>query len=185
VGRLAGTTWASGPHNLGLLWDTKVVPDPEVFYCPSGKKYEGGYTHRYYAEVAPWPFGVDLSKAPSNPDVVRAGCSYIPQSRTKESNARGVATIPKLNFQKVGTQTYHVVKQAQLDVTKSMCTDLIHSIGPASAPHFQKGVPGVNALFGDGHVVYQDGRRNPEPFEIWQSGLTAQKVREIIVLFEP
>jgi prepilin-type N-terminal cleavage/methylation domain-containing protein len=181
VGRLGGTTWASGPHNLGPLWETKVVPDAQVFYCPSGKKYESGYTYEYYSEVASWPFGTDLSKNPSNPGYVRAGYMYIPQSRRMEVDARGNPIMPALNMQ----NGYHVMKLTQQDVTKSMVTDLIHSIGPSAAPHFQKGVGGVNPLFGDGHIIYQNERQNPRPFEIWKSGLTADKVREIVSLFKP
>lgn len=184
VGRGLNSTWSSGPHNLGPLWSTKVVPDPQIFYCPSGKKYEGGYTYRYYAEVGPWPFGLNLNAnpPPSNPDVIRAGYSYIPQSRKKELDARGNPSIPALNMQ----NGYHVMKLEQLDANKSMVTDLIHSLGPSAAPHFESGAGALNVMFGDGHVVLQTERRNPAPFKLWKSGLTsAKRVREIVDLFQP
>jgi len=182
VGRGLNGVWASGPHNLGPLWSTKLVPDAEVFYCASGKKYEGGFTYRYYSVVNPWPWGVDLSANPGNPDVIRAGYMYLPQSRRKEIDARGNTGIAALNMD----SGHHVLKSTQLDVKKSMVTDLIHSTGPEAAPHFQKGVGGLNVMFGDGHVLFQDERRNPEAFQLWKSGLTsAKKVREIVDKFEP
>lgn len=182
----AGTTeFYTGPHNLGSLWSTKAIPDGKVFYCPSGRRYGGGYTYDHYNEVAPWPFGVDRSKNPHNPDFVRAGYSYIPQMREKEL-VRGRPAYAKLNF--VGQ--YHVVKQSQLDITKSMTTDLIHSLGPEAAPHRDKNIAGVNALFGDGHVVFQNARAVPKAFEIWQesqvnNSFTPRTVRRIVNLFEP
>jgi prepilin-type N-terminal cleavage/methylation domain-containing protein/prepilin-type processing-associated H-X9-DG protein len=183
VGRYVGTTFNSGPHNLGLLWSTKALPDPQVIYCPSGKKYQGGRTYSYYAEVGPWPFGLNLNAnpPPSNPDVIRAGYSYIPQLRKKATDARGNPIMTSLNMK----NGYHVVKMDQLDITKTMVTDLIHSLGPASAPHFDGGLGGLNVLFGDGHVVFQNERRNRQAFEIWRKGLTAESVRQIVHLFQP
>ena len=182
VGRGLNGSWSGGPHNLGSLWATKVVPNAEVFYCPSGKKYESGYTYRYYSAVKPWPWGVDTSANPGNPDVIRAGYMYLPQSRTKESDARGNPGIAALNMQ----NGHHLLKQAQLDVKKTMVTDLIHSIGPEAAPHFIKGNGGLNTMFGDGHVIFQTESANPEAFKLWKSGLSsAKKVREIVDTFNP
>jgi prepilin-type N-terminal cleavage/methylation domain-containing protein/prepilin-type processing-associated H-X9-DG protein len=184
VGRGLNGVWSSGPHNLGPLWSTKVVPDPQVFYCPSGKKYEGGFTYRYYSEVKPWPWGVNLSATPppGNPDVIRAGYMYLPQSRTKEIDARGNPGIAALNME----NGHHVLKSTQLEVKKSMVTDLIHNTGPEAAPHFDKNVGGLNVMFGDGHVRFLNERQNREAFQLWKSGLTsAKKVREIVDKFEP
>src|SRR5437764_6376162 len=49
------STITRGPYNLGLLWTTKAIPNPKVFYCPSLER-TGNRGYSYYA--APpnvWP----------------------------------------------------------------------------------------------------------------------------------
>jgi len=157
--------FTDGPHNLGLLWSTQVIPGGQVFYCASGKRYGGGWTYDYYdTDEAPWPFG-----AAATDDNVRGGYSFFPQSQTLESAGRGLE-LPAI--QDSGQNSYLIpLKQTQMDPTKSMATDLVHNLNsPEAAPHRDRGIAGINALFGDGHVVFQNARRLPQAFDprLWE-----------------
>src|SRR5882724_2862840 len=44
-----------GPYNLGLLWATKIIAGPKVFYCPSLER-NGDWAYAYYsAPPNSWP----------------------------------------------------------------------------------------------------------------------------------
>ena len=155
----SGNVTGDGFHNLGLLWSTKAVPEGQVFYCPSGKKYGGGWTYEYYSQKAGWPFGADPYD-----DKVRGGYSYFPQSRELEDVGRGLK-LPKI-IETGKDSLLKPLKQTQVDPGKSMATDLVHNLdSPAAAPHRDKGISGINALFGDGHVIFQNAKRNPDAFD--------------------
>ena len=68
-----------GPYDLGLLWATKDVPNPKVFYCPSNKKgASDSYTYEHFvSDTEPWPFG-----AAATDDNVRSGIAISPNPRT-------------------------------------------------------------------------------------------------------
>ena len=64
------------------------------------------------------------------------------------------------------TGTYEVtgpVKLTLLNPSKSITTDLAQSLD--LAPHKDKGIAGLNALFTDGHVKWQSARGNPQAFD--------------------
>ena len=159
-----------GPHNLGLLWSTKAIPDPQVLYCASGKRQGGVYTYDYYLYGGAWP-----NPPPVQPDgataedKVRGGYSYFPQSKSVELVGRGLQ-LPEIK--ETGKNSYlATLKQTQVDPTKSMATDLVHNLNsPSAAPHRDSGIAGINALFGDGHVFFQNARRMPYAFEpsLWE-----------------
>jgi hypothetical protein len=72
-----------GPYNLGLLYFSKAVPNPKVFYCPSLEKYGNrGYAY-YSAKPNVWPStppaGVEGSDVAD--DNVRSGYNYYPQPK--------------------------------------------------------------------------------------------------------
>jgi len=148
-------TLTRGPYNLGLLHASKLIPDPKVFYCPSGKKVSENWSYERYATSPSWP----STPADSGDDNVRAGYNYYPQSTTLEALGPSLL-LPKLSY--VGKDVAPM-KQTQVDIKKSMSTDLLHS--PASAPHKEGGIAGQNALFGDGHVAFQNARANREAFD--------------------
>jgi len=52
---------------------------------------------------------------------------------------------------------------------KSITTDLAHTL--ALAPHKDRSIAGLNALFTDGHVKWQNARGNPQAFApaLWVS----------------
>jgi len=165
-----------GFMSLGLLFRTRSVPDAKVFYCPSNKRSGEDRTYDYYARSPnTWP-----STPPASGDEqVRSGYNYYPQ-RLDVAPVSGVL-LPRLVFTKVplefsldssdGTYRMILLKQSQVDLNKSISTDLIHNIS-ASSHRVNSSVAGLNALFGDGHVAYQNASANPQAFdpEVWLSG---------------
>jgi prepilin-type processing-associated H-X9-DG protein len=59
-----------------------------------------------------------------------------------------------------------VMKQTDIDPNKSIASDLVQRLTSVSH-RASASVAGLNALFGDGHVVYQNARRNPGIFQQW------------------
>jgi len=164
IGRLApGHTWTDGPHNVGSLWATKNLPDGKVFYCPSSRRFPGNFQYDTYAQVDVWPFGQSTSDPGYNGGITRSGYSYFPQNKAKEV-VRGVPLYAVMNQTKVNGVTYNLQKLSQIDVNKAMSTDLVYSSSQDSQPHRDKGVGGLNALFGDGHVRFQTQRTVPQAF---------------------
>jgi prepilin-type processing-associated H-X9-DG protein len=67
-----------------------------------------------------------------------------------------------------------------------MSTDLLHSL--SSAPHRTDRSPGLNALFADGHVIFQSARRHPSAFDaaLWNNiGSDALNFRRAMAMWEP
>ena len=176
-----------GPANLGLLWSTKVVPDPQVFYCASGKKYGGEWTYAYYNANASWPYGAEV---PSY-DKLKSGYSYYPQSRTLQNMGPNLF-LPKVtpgNFTAPGASEYLApMKSTEADMMKSITTDLVDNGSASTAAHRDGKISGLNALFPDGHVRFQGAKQNPAPFDptLWDGvkndGL---KFRKIMNLWTP
>jgi prepilin-type N-terminal cleavage/methylation domain-containing protein/prepilin-type processing-associated H-X9-DG protein len=194
VGRVQAGQFYMGPHNLGLLWGSGVVPNGQVFYCPSGKKYyEDGYTYETFSETEAWPFGQSPSHPSYNKGIVRSGYSYFPQSRVLEPLFRGALYLPVVTPDRSpenSGQNYLVpLKQSQVDPIKSMGTDLVHNLdNPATAPHRDRGISGINALFGDGHVVFQNAQALPDAFDpaLWRGiANDGRKYREAMYMWRP
>ena len=168
---MAGTGQITeGPWNLGYLYTTKLVSEPKVFYCPSGKKVSQTWSYDYYIRSTNWP----STPVGSGDDNIRTGYNYYPQSRVLVLLGRGL-DVPK-----------PAVKEADLDVTKSMSTDLLHDLDVA--PHRDRSVAGLNVLFGDAHVAYQSAKRNPAAFEpaLWDSvGNNPFNFRRVMALWTP
>jgi len=153
-----------GFMNLGLLWRTKAVPNPKVFYCPGQTQPSGTYdfTYQYYTQVAPWP-----SLPATDAGNVRVTYNYYPQLKDTEINTGYV--LPKLSYATAqleiggGGSFVAPIKQSQIDPNKSIATDLTHNISYVAHP--ENGVAGLNALFPDGHVKWQNARGNPQAFD--------------------
>ena len=109
------------------------------------------WTYDYYSRAAPWP----STPVGLGDDKVRTGYNYWPQSKSLEAIGNG----------KLGPKV--AKKLTELDLNKSITTDLVHN-HPA-LPHKDKGVSGLNAMFGDTHIVFQSARRMPDVFNpaIW------------------
>jgi len=165
-----------GPYALGSLYATRSVPDPRVFYCPSGKKVSQNWAYEYYSQVAPWP------SAPAGDDNVRTGYNYYPQPKILENVGRGLE-LPALAYDSQDNPV--PLNGGQVDPSKSVSTDLLHNI--SAAAHRDRGVAGINALFGDGHVTFQSARRNAEAFDaaLWENlGSDALGFRRLMNLWK-
>jgi prepilin-type N-terminal cleavage/methylation domain-containing protein/prepilin-type processing-associated H-X9-DG protein len=154
-----------GYYGLGLLWRTKAIPNAKVFYCPSQRQVEN-MRYEYYTQVAPWP----SVPVPDTAGRIRVCYTYFFQRRQTE-NYKGYL-LPKVTYDRAVIEigqpgaTYEVtgpVKLSLLDPNKSITTDLAHSL--SLAPHKDKGIAGLNALFTDGHVKWQNARGNPQAFD--------------------
>jgi prepilin-type N-terminal cleavage/methylation domain-containing protein/prepilin-type processing-associated H-X9-DG protein len=177
-----------GPHNLGLVWFNRQIPDPQVLYCASGKRYAGGWTYAYYTVTAPWPYGAK----DASDDKVRGGYSYFPQSRNLQNMGPGLLlpeVKPDTSAAASGKSYLVPLRQTQVDVNKSMAVDLVHDLdSPAAAPHRDNGIAGLNALFGDGHVQFQNARRNPAAFDraLWANiGNDGLSYRKAMNMWQP
>jgi len=143
-----GSSAPDGPWNLGLLFASKLISNPKTFYCPSGKRGGEQWTYEYYSTSTNWP----STPAGTGDDKVRTSFNYWPQSKGLEPIGSG----------KIGPKA--AKKQEEMDLSKSMVVDLVQSI--QSTPHKDKGVAGVNAMFGDGHVRWQTARANAAAFDL-------------------
>ncbi|MGA2786045.1 MAG: type II secretion system protein [Verrucomicrobiota bacterium] len=153
-----------GPWNLGLLFATGVVPNPRVFYCPSVASRYSSYSYDYYATVSnTWP-SISIS---SGDDKIRVGYNYLPQGR-KQVRIDASHVGPAIAN---GTCPGCTPLQLNdIDPNKSIATDTVISIDILS--HRASGsVAGLNALFPDGRVVFQNARSNPQAFDpnLWKT----------------
>ena len=192
----AGTTTISrGPYNLGLLWRSKAVPNPQVFYCPAVKDSADTHNYQYYSQAGGWP----STPVGSGDDNVRTGYNYYPQLKETET----------LNGYKVSVQLYSgggasqiqyevgqinnlkPMKMSQVDPNKSISTDLLHSLD--RVPHKSgRKAGGINALFADGHAVFQPAGANAAAFSptLWgppgsSLGNTPNEFRIVASLWKP
>jgi prepilin-type N-terminal cleavage/methylation domain-containing protein len=150
-----GPTNQDGYWNLGLLWSTHAVANPASFYCPAQK--DSTLTVNYYQAYGGWP-----SIPPQSPTVtdnsVRTDYNYYPQSKT-------ITSIGDGNLGPVICR-----KIEDLNLNLSIFTDLVQSTD--NWTHFagNNSTPGVNALFGDVHVKFQNSTQNPAAFDVrWWS----------------
>jgi hypothetical protein len=181
---------ALGFENLGYLWDAKIVEAPKIFYCPSNKQLgQSVYTYNYYVSpTANWPFGQS-----GTDDNLRSGYSYFPQSLTLERvvvpYGIGPQDLPKIPaVSSLGNSILVPQKQSEVDSKKSMIVDLVQT-STDSLSHRDSGKPaGVEALFGDGHVIWQGIKRNPTAFnnQLWSNiGNDGPSYRYVMSLWQP
>ena len=197
----------AGYYGLGLLWRTKVVPNPKVFYCPSQSKQNNLYTYDYYAQVAPWPsepvtdpsgsagrIRICYSYLPQRLDVVPPGTSGIsapfvglPILTTSLSDRDYTIAELGADYANGTTEVAGPLKLTMLNPMKSISTDIEQSLD--LLPHKDNAMAGLNALFTDGHVKWQSARRNPQAFDpvLWAAGFNTIELpfRQIAYLWQP
>jgi prepilin-type N-terminal cleavage/methylation domain-containing protein len=179
-----------GFENLGYLWEAKLIEAPKVFYCPSNKKLgNSDYTYDYYVSpTANWPFGQSATD-----DNLRSGYSYFPQSKTLENvvvpYGFGPQQLPKIPaVSPLGNSMLLPLKQSDVDAKRSMVVDLVQT-STDSLTHRDSGKPaGLEACFGDSHVIWQGIKRNPTPFnnQLWSNiGNDGPSYRYVMSLWQP
>jgi prepilin-type N-terminal cleavage/methylation domain-containing protein/prepilin-type processing-associated H-X9-DG protein len=187
------STLTFGPYNLGLLFFAKTVPNPKVFYCPSGSKIGVKQTYSYYTYAGSWPSTPPTDPSGAPEDNVRTGYNYYPQSKELEL-VEGYYVPALARAEYVDAQNNHKqepvpLKMSQADPTKSVSTDWLQSLHQLS---HRSGLSasGVNALFGDGHVRFETTRANPQAFTsvLWADpgpGESPANFRRIVNYFMP
>lgn len=172
-------TYTAGPYNLGILYSSGAIANGATYYCPSREKTADNHTYVYYSTKAAWPCGIDLttSPAPGNPDWVRAGYTYMPQSRNLQqtSTAVGQKQVPFWPDYSTSPQPYKgwicvpLFKLSSIDPMKAIATDLAFGSITGLSHKLGSTPMGANAVFGDGHVAWQGVRQNPAAFNqsVW------------------
>lgn len=195
-------TITRGPYNLGLLYFTGIIPNPQLFYCPTLAQSTAKGTYEYYNYAGKWP-----STPPTDPDGapednVRTGYNYYPQP--KETETVSGYTLPKLTYASMTFTSPNAgdpaqgsisepapLKSTSMDPNKSVSSDELQSLSGLN--HRIAGKPaGVNVLFGDTHVNFVGVRGNSgpnQPFfpQLWASdpGNTPLNFRRIMSYFQP
>jgi prepilin-type N-terminal cleavage/methylation domain-containing protein/prepilin-type processing-associated H-X9-DG protein len=178
-----------GPYNLGLLWRAKLIPNAKMFYCPSNRKdASDAHTYEYYAKgSSSWPDGV-------NDDNVRTGYNYYPQRKALEQS--GTYLIPRMwetrsmTYEFGAANNLRPIKHSEVDMSRAMSVDLTHRLDTL-AHRAGRSISGINALFPDGHVTFQNARANPTAFSpvLWgtDTALGNQPLnwRIVMSLFKP
>ncbi len=158
------TNLTRGFESLGLLFRTKAVVDPKTFYCPGTARINSDFSYDLYA-TAPsgWP---SIPVGYTGNPYLRMGYNYYPQLRATErinSPTYGSFTLPKLTYSLVQLEFGTPLslpspsKLTEVNPQKSITTDLVNNTNLLS--HRASGsVAGLNALFPDGRVVFQNAR---------------------------
>jgi prepilin-type N-terminal cleavage/methylation domain-containing protein/prepilin-type processing-associated H-X9-DG protein len=172
-----------GPYNLGLLWSTKSVANPQAFYCPSVPSASAGTNNNTweYTSSQNWP----STPAGAGDDNVRTSYNYYPQPKQTEKvvSSYGINYLPVLAYgtQKIvftspdpndpvqsGITEPVPLKATDVDQTKSVCIDTLQSIKALN--HRIGGNPaGVNTLFGDGHVTFVSYKANSKTGQMFDN----------------
>ena len=187
---------AGGPYNLGVLWSGKSVGNGKVLYCPSNRKGDN-VSFDFYSQNGTWPMGGD--PAASNPLYVRSTYMYYPQSRNLQTvgtaiGNRDVPFWPDYNdpSNEPALRSWICVprfKQTQVDQKKSMIVDVMFN-GLARLSHKNaQTAGGLNAAFGDGHVLWQGVSKQRDAFDpaVWNAmvGGSGPDVRYAMSMFRP
>jgi len=193
-GSAASPTLDTGWENLGLLYITKMLGNPHIFYCGSNPEdVSDPFSYAYYGEGGyNWPFNCfNNTPAGGNPGYIRAGYSYYPQNKITDApqaipgvGAAGNVALPALNPKNndavshgdqgaaSAVSTWNVTtpyKDTAVDQGKAIVTDNLSSLDHL---YHKSGttVAGLNALFSDGHVRWQQAKANPtlfSPTGVW------------------
>jgi prepilin-type processing-associated H-X9-DG protein len=142
-------------RNLGHLWETKEIPNARVFYCLSGTTAKGIGTTGFFASErtfdnysnggVSWPafYPGDANQR------VRLGYTYFPQSGTKKLSSRSIPFTPAFTPPALAT------KATDLSAQFTITSDLVYRMDMITHRIGMKRGLGLNALFGDGHVLFQ------------------------------
>ena len=196
-----------GYFGLGLLWRSRAVANAKVYYCPSQAQQNTLYTYEYYTRVAAWPsepvgdpsgavgrIRICYTYLPQRIDVVPPGTSGtsapfigLPILTTSLSDRDYVVAEIGADYANGTSEVAGPLKMSALNPLKSISTDIEQSLD--LLPHKENGMAGLNALFTDGHVKWQNARSNPQAFDpvLWAAGFNTIELpfRQIANLWQP
>src|ERR1051326_338924 len=195
-----------GPYNLGLLWTTKAIPNPKVFYCPSLEKAGRGYSY-YAAPPNAWPSTppAGIEGGDGTDDNCRTGYNYYPQPTDLEL-VQGYQ-LPTLRYQSMTFVSPNSADPSQSSISEpaplktsavdpkiSVSVDIMQTLD--SIAHKNSGKPGgLNVLFADAHVKYETVKAHSRPNQCFDNSLWANppgndgppsvNFRRIMLYFDP
>ncbi len=183
-----------GWMGLGQLYADKLLASPAIFYCGSTPLNPSDNNSFAYYQTATYNFpfgGFGLTPAPLNPGYVRSGYGYFPQNKTLDAPSVitgvpsvGSIALPTINAQETSTgngdygatdaiSQWNVVKpykENSVDIAKAIVTDnVFNGIDAIYHKKSGRGAAGINALFPDGHVRWQQASQMPTLFS--QNGI--------------
>ncbi len=128
------------PMKLAVLYESKYIADPKVFYCPSN--INPLYKFESYNNPKPWgtlpQYFNQFDGENGHNQWVRMGYTYLPID----------PSMPKDSSTRMPVETAHTIDK--LDSRIPYMTDLIRHKNELS--HKRQNNYAVNALFKDGHV---------------------------------
>jgi prepilin-type N-terminal cleavage/methylation domain-containing protein len=127
-------------YNMGPLWTLGLIDIGATFYCPSNQKTP--FSYDAYGGPENWPSVVTaLVGSSENPNVVRIGYSYLPQSSQKKMT--------------VGSRTFPEVAKrlSQTHPRYSVALDVLQTRERMS--HQRGGYAGANLLYSDSSVQFR------------------------------
>jgi prepilin-type processing-associated H-X9-DG protein len=168
------------------------LKSPDIFYCGSNPRdpNNNDSVDHYQNSVHQWPYGGFDVPGAGNPGYVRAGYHYFPQNKALGAavvipNVPGVGNValPVVNAQSTDTTVVYAgsqpinkwnvvtpMKDNAVDPSKAIVSDDLNN---SSYIFHRKGnnVAGLNVVFGDGHVRWQEAKANPTLFDkngVWK-----------------
>jgi hypothetical protein len=155
------------PMRLACLYAGGYINDARVFYCPAGsiskdRRYES-YTQSPYGTTWGLPHqDYNLKANPAKNDWIRVGYGYYPIDETLKPTDDVEGTwVPKYTarkFDKLSQTAPYMTDDIWGRVSLSHKTGYIETASKITVTG-----AGINALFKDGHVVYQ----KDEPVKVW------------------
>jgi prepilin-type N-terminal cleavage/methylation domain-containing protein len=170
------TLTAADAKNLALLFESKLIPNAKVFYCLSGSIVKGiGSTGFYVTERTfdnysngglKWPdwYPGDAGGR------VRVGYTYYPQSAKRTLTSRSTSGSPSYTFAPPAI----ALKSTELSAQYTITTDLVYRQDMITHRSGPKRGLGLNVLFGDMHVNYQNDTRLFDTTSIWNDTANGQ-----------
>ena len=156
------------PMKLAVLYESKYIGDPKVFYCPSN--INPLYKFEYYNNPKPWGTLPQYANTTGdNNQWVRMGYTYLPID----------PRMPIDSANRMPAETAHTIDM--LDSRIPYMTDIIRHKYQLS--HQRQGNYAVNALFKDGHVELCNNQRvfDNEVWDQMESGAVDELLGNYIV----
>jgi prepilin-type N-terminal cleavage/methylation domain-containing protein len=158
------------PMKLAVLYESKYIADPKVFYCPSN--INPLYKFESYNNPKPWgtlPQYYNTLDGEGHNQWVRMGYTYLPID----------PSMPKDSSTRMPLETAHTIDK--LDSQIPYMTDLIRHKDELS--HERQGSYAVNAAFKDGHVELCNNERvfNSKVWDQMENGSVLELTGNYIV----